>query len=297
MICHSLGVEFEFASLVTSEQLAYTYANSGLKVTSSIGYGSSTPPGYDALIEYDRAFRQPPKDCPAHRNMLEAKTRVLSEDEWKPIVRVLLDGIVRSGAKLDTRAVFHLTLGLPGAAYEPRIIRNLMEIVYQYEEVIYALVEPISAMYNMSSVPILGRAMTALRLADDQSIPGAVASWGRVRGLNITNACDSTNPRIEIRYHHGTLDYERITAWKSMWCGILDVAYSDIEVTVKRPRIPNLSALDDLLEIAGVSNHEAILFRQDYRPNEKYRLSGNVIAERFLRGNGIRLPVTEQTGV
>jgi hypothetical protein len=138
----------------------------------------------------------------------------LTYDEWENLVPKALDICRYMGARVNKSCGHHVHLALdevharrPG----PKVIRSLFNIVRRFEPVIFGLVAP-SRRTSQFTRPLPDRSRLFHDCHNIRSFRQAVGRWERYYGLNLVNALAS-EPHVEFRYHHGTLEVEKARHW------------------------------------------------------------------------------------
>jgi hypothetical protein len=215
-----IGVEYEMtvplvgngSGMDVQRTLANVLTANGIRAIAR-GYSHElVPDGVDVAVEYDSSVVGERKWQGVTWFAVEIKTRILSGiDDWERIVPKMLDIASYMGARVNASCGHHVHVSLPEVIERPKVVRSLTSLVARIEPIIYGLVAPSRRQSTYccplgSDVPQFKRCKTL----DDLS--SSLSGWSRYRGLNLTNAA-STAPRVEYRYHHGTLDVDKARHW------------------------------------------------------------------------------------
>ncbi len=167
--------------------------------------------GVDVGVEYDSSIRGEQRFQGIQWFSIEIKTRVLEGiNDWETVIPKTLEICKYMGARTNKSCGFHIHLDLLEVHNKPTIIKSLFNLFCRYEPVIYGLVAP-SRTDNNYAQAIAPEQATMLRgCRSVRSFRRGLMSWHEKSGLNLTllflDRLLAEHPRIEIRYHHGTLD-------------------------------------------------------------------------------------------
>lgn len=228
-----LGVEYEMTvPLVgrgSGQDVQQTLANvltaNGLSAVAR-GYSHEPlPSGVDFGVEYDSSVHGESQYSGIEWFPIELKTRILNYDEWEALVPKALDICRYMGARVNRSCGHHVHVALdevhsrrPG----PRVVRSLYNVVHRFEPVIFSLVAP-SRCTSRFAQPLPNRSRLFHSCHGIRSFRQTVSRWDRFYGLNLTNALGS-NPHVEFRHHHGTLDSEKARHWLRLCMRLIDHA-------------------------------------------------------------------------
>ena len=170
------------------------------------------PPGTDFAVEFDSSVQGETQYAGISWFPIEIKTRVLSGyDDWERLVPKMLELVRYLGARVNPSCGHHVHLSFPEVQDDPTAIRSLFNLVKRVEPVVYGLIAP-SRRTSGYCQPIPDEAKLLHRCRTVQCYKRALAHWNRRTGLNLTHLFDPA-PRIEFRWHHGTLDAEKARHW------------------------------------------------------------------------------------
>lgn len=176
------------------------------------GYSHAPLPfNVDVGVEYDSSIQGENRYAGISWCSVEVKTRILNGiDDWETVVPKMLDVARYMGARVNHSTGHHIHVALPEAIDQPRVIRSITNLVERIEPVIFGLVAPSrrrsSYCTPMGELPDLKACKT---LNDYQQF---LIGASRHNGLNLTHLTE-TAPRIEFRYHQGTLDPNKARHW------------------------------------------------------------------------------------
>jgi hypothetical protein len=177
------------------------------------GYSHEPVPATaDVCVEYDSSVQGETRYAGITWHSVEIKTRILNGiDDWERVVPKMLDIARYMGARVNQSTGHHVHVSLPEVVERPRVIRSLTALVARVEPVVFGVVAP-SRRRSQYCLP-LGSALPDLSacktLADyHQRLFGV----SRYYGLNLTHVT-GTSPRVEYRWHQGTLDPAKARHW------------------------------------------------------------------------------------
>jgi len=223
-----LGCEFEMTiPLVgpengTGRDVQTTLANilsANSIPAASRGYtAKAVPEGIDIAVEYDGSIRGESRYHGIKWFPLEVKTRILNGiDEWEQIVPKTIEVCSYMGARLNASTGFHIHMEMMEALERPTVIRSLFNLFHRFEPVIYGLVAPSRSNnhYARAMPPEKAKFLHACRSTD--TLCRQIPQLHCKNGLNLSHICSgrhlSSNPRVEFRYHHGTLSPIKARHW------------------------------------------------------------------------------------
>ena len=181
------------------------------------------PPGRDVVVEYDASVRGESRYRGIRWQNIELKTRILNGmDDWEAVVPKALAICKYLGGRVNSSTGHHVHVELAEATHDPVVIRSLYNTIHRYEPLIFGLVAP-SRLRNSYSMPLPDRPG---HLAQCRSLPCFRRSLGglsRQHGVNWTHLW-SAEPRIEYRYHGGTLDVDKARHWARFLIRLTDHA-------------------------------------------------------------------------
>jgi hypothetical protein len=192
--------------------LAAVLTANGLRAVAR-GYSHDPlPPNTDLAVEYDSSVQGETRYHGVTWHAVEIKTRILNGiDDWERIVPPCLDIAKYMGARVNGSTGHHVHLSLPEAAERPKTIRSLTAVVGRIEPVIYGLLAP-SRRQNQYCCPLAGRLPDLRPCKRVEDYRQCLSGISRYYGLNLTRVTEDA-PRIEYRYHQGTLDPAKARHW------------------------------------------------------------------------------------
>ena len=215
-----LGVEFEFAipQIGTGEAsdvrriLADILNQNGVSAVARQYSHGLLPPGRDVAIEYDASVRGESRYRGIRWQNIELKTRILNGiEDWEQVVPKALAICRYLGGRVNASTGHHVHVELAEAAHDPVVIRSLYNTVHRYEPLIFGLVAP-SRLRSSYSMPLPDRPGHLARCRSLGCFRNALGSLSRQHGTNWSHVWGAA-PRIEYRYHGGTLDVEKARHW------------------------------------------------------------------------------------
>jgi len=221
-----LGCEFEHTICLTGtgtgrdvqQTLANILSANGIPAVARGYTAQAVPEGIDIAVEYDGSIRGESRFQGIKWFPVEIKTKILNGiDEWEHIVPKTLDICKYMGARVNHSTGFHIHIELMEARENPKVIRSLFNLLYRYEPVVYGLIAP-SRSNNHYARPIPPEKADFFKGCRSMtSLCQQVSRLHCKNGLNLSHICSgrhlSSNPRIEFRYHHGTLSPVKARHW------------------------------------------------------------------------------------
>ena len=283
-----LGCEFEMTVPLVGrgqgsdiqETLANVLGRNGITSIARPYDSSPLPHGVDIGVEYDSSVCGESRFEGIKWFSIEVKTRVLEGiEDWERVVPKTLEICRYLGARVNRSCGFHLHLDLPEVLEKPIIIRSLFHLLYRFEPLIFGLVAP-SRTNNDYCRAIPAERFQMLRgCRSARSCRRALQGWHEKSALNLTMLFSSNSfiryPRIEIRYHHGTLDPVKARHWTRFCLQMLQHAVNR-NCQVSPQRVPNSrKGLENLLISTGFKPNNNIYSRvcPELRDTGKYLIS------------------------
>ena len=166
----------------------------------------------DVAVEYDSSVQGESRWQGVHWFPVEIKTRILDGlDDWEAIIPKTLDIARYLGGRITPSCGHHLHLSFEEIRQDARHVRSLWNLCHRFEPVLFGLVAPSRRnnhyCHAMPSTPKLLHGANSL-----QSLRRVLAAYDRYQGLNTTHLLGSS-PRVELRYHQGTLDPVKARHW------------------------------------------------------------------------------------
>ena len=261
-----LGVEHEMAvPLVGSgggrevqETIAHVLTSNGLRAKARGYTNAPVPNGYDLAIEADSSVRGEQRFGGVSWHSVELKTRILNGiSDWESIVPKALEIAKYMGARVNRSCGYHLTIDFPEAIDKPTKIRSLFNLIHASEPFIYAILPP-SRRSNGYARPIPPERLRMLHGCRTlRSFERALANWERNRGLNLTHLF-SPSPRIEFRYHSGSLDAVKCRHWLRLINRLVEHSITRNCQASNRSVTPTVAEFDNWLMTIGLRSHSGI---------------------------------------
>jgi hypothetical protein len=180
-------------------------------------------PGHDVEVETDGSVQGNSSLAGITWIPLEVKTRILQGmGEYQRIVPKTLEILRSLNCKVNTSTGHHLHVGFPEVDDDPTVIRSLYNLVHRFEPVIYSLVAPSRRNNNFCRpLPDVSKLLHDCRTLE--CFERNLSRFDRYNGLNWCHVFTHA-PRLEFRYHGGTLDGEKAIHWARMCTQILNHA-------------------------------------------------------------------------
>ena len=232
-----LGCEFEMAVPLNGkgdgkdvqDKLARILTANGLRAISRPYSNKKLKDGIDLAIENDCSIHGESHYTSMTYVPIEAKTRILNGmDDLEKIVPDTLNICREIGATVNKTCGFHVHIELKEVKRKPSIIRSLFNLFHRFEPVIYGFVDP-NRSDNDNACPIPASWSGMLqKCCSVRNHFAALVDWPCASGLNLTHlfrgSTFSKEPRIEIRYHQGTLSPEEVRHWVRFCLRLIDHA-------------------------------------------------------------------------
>lgn len=276
-----LGVEFEFAIPqigVGSDgdvrrALAEILSQNGVAAVAREYSHHPVPPGRDVAVEYDASIRGESRFRGIRWHQIELKTRVLNGiDEWEQIVPKALEICRYLGGRVNSSTGHHIHIELAEASADPTVIRSLYNAVHRYEPLIFGVVAP-SRVRSNYSVPLPNRPSHLARCRSMTCFQRSMAGLSRRHAVNWTHLWLG-EPRIEYRYHGGTLDVEKARHWARFMLRLTDHACMRRCKAAKAPLESSRDNLDKMLTTLGLKVNSRVYAKvaPELRETGKYLL-------------------------
>lgn len=226
-----LGCEWEFAlpqlTSADSSDVRRVFAEiltaNGLPAVAR-GYSHApVPPGIDFCIEYDASVAGPSDIRGLKWATVEMKTRILTGmDDWERIVPKALAIARYLGGRVHASCGHHVHVELTEVRRDPTVIRSLVNVVQRYESIIHGLLAP-SRRNNNYAQKLPVKTGIAAKCGTLDQFRQALGSIPRNSGLNLTHLFGDS-PRVEFRWHQGTLDEAKARHWARFLLRLTDHA-------------------------------------------------------------------------
>ena len=215
-----LGCEFEMtvprigsgSGNDVQQSIARCLSANGVRAVARSYQHSPVPDRCDVAVEYDSSVRGESRFQGVSWHAIEVKTRILNGvPDWEAVVPRTLEICRYLGARVNRSCGHHIHVSYPEARDRPTTIRSLYNLMHRFEPVIYGLVAP-SRRENGYARALENRARLLHGCRSMTSFRRALNGWNRQSGLNLTHLFEP-EPRIEFRYHQGTLDANKARHW------------------------------------------------------------------------------------
>ena len=295
-----IGVEHEAAvALIGSggrrevqETVANVLTANEIKAKARGYMHAPVPYGFDVTVEYDASVQGESRYQGITWHSLELKSKILNGlYDWESIIPKALTIINYLGGKINPTTGYHVHLDFPEAVENPRKIRSLFNLIHRFEPLIYSLVAP-SRRQNRYVRPIRAEASRKLHHCRTlRCFRMALADGSREDGLNLTHVFD-TIPRIEFRWHHGTLDPEKARHWLRFLNRLLEHSVTRNCQAAKRQVKPSMPAFDNFLMTIGFRSNSGIYTKVA----PELRETGKYLRRRFKHFNRDLVAPSGQNG-
>ncbi|QNN21762.1 hypothetical protein HED60_05575 [Planctomycetales bacterium ZRK34] len=275
-----MGCEFEMTIPLVGtgsgsdvqRMLAEILTANGIRAVSRSYQHNPVPHGVDVAVEYDSSIRGESRWQGIVWQAVELKTKILSGvDDWERVVPRTLEIARYMGARVNRSCGHHVHIDLPEAASRMSVIRSLYNLVHKYEPIIYGVVAP-SRRQNGYARSMTDHPRLLHGCQKFQDYMDVLHRWDRHHGLNLTHALAS-EPRIEFRYHAGTLDVAKARHWMRLLNRLVEHAVSrncQAGAQVENSR----KAFDAFRSTVGLRSHPGIYGKvsPELRETSKYLL-------------------------
>jgi hypothetical protein len=144
--------------------------------------------------------------------------------EYERIVPKTLEILRALNCKVNSSTGHHIHIGFQEVNADPRIIRSLYNLIHRFEIVIFSLVSASRRSNSYCrSLPDVSKMLHPCRKLPCFQV--ALGHFERYQALNWSNLFnDDGAPRVEFRYHQGTLDAVKAVHWARFCTQILNHA-------------------------------------------------------------------------
>ena len=289
-----LGCEFEMTvPLVgsgTGTDVQNTLANvltaNGLLSTARSYSHSRLAEPVELAVEYDSSIRGESLYSGITWHSVELKTNILNGlDDFERIVPKALSICSYMGARVNKSTGFHLHIGLPEVVQKPTVLKSLVNLFYRFEPVIYGLVAPSRSNNAYTMALDFDTVKQLQKCRAVSSFRTRLLNWNRKTGINLTHVFSgsySSGPRIEFRYHQGTLAVEKARHWVRFILQMVEHGcMRSCHHSVKQ--VPNTrQGLEKLLVSCGFKVNSRVYSRV----SPELRETGRFLIQRWKRFNG-----------
>ena len=247
------------------------------------GYSQSPlPPGVDLGVEYDSSVQGQSQWNGVTWFPIEIKTRILNLAEWESIVPKTLQMCSYLGARVNHTTGHHVHLGFNEIKADPRNLRSVYNLFLRYEPVIFGLVSPSRRTMGYSRPLPFNPGLFQGCRSRSQFIQRINSSpLERRSGLNLIHV-GGESPRIEFRYHHGSLNPEKTRFWLRFLMQMLQHAVTRSCHTPRKQIVNDRAGIEKLLVSCGFKPNSGIY--QKVCP--ELRETGKWLLSRWKHFNG-----------
>ena len=261
------------------ENLAALFNANGLSAEAR-GY-SHLPVNTDWAIETDSSLNF--ADCP-YRGVnvasLEIKTRILRDlADFQTVVPKALELLRFTACHVNTSTSMHQHISIPEIRENPSIIRNLYNLIYKYQYVLFGLC-PHSRLASQYCQPLEPPSPALRRARSLSQFRRAMAPWDRYKVVNFTHIFEDM-PRVEFRLWSSTLNPIKALNTARLACGLIDHAVRRSVQSVE-PLRNDRRSLESLLVSTGFKVNSGIYSKV----SPDLRETGRWILRRWFEFNG-----------
>lgn len=231
------------------------------------------PEGMDVAVESDASIRGESRYRGVAWHSVEVKTRILGGvEDWERVVPPMLAICAYMGARVNRSCGHHLHIAFPEARQRPTSIRSLYNLMHRFEPVVYGLVAP-SRRHSGYAAAMPDRARLLHGCRSLRCFQRALGHWQRTCGLNLTHLFEP-QPRIEFRYHQGTLDAEKARHWMHLVNRLVEHAVTRNCQAARQQVSNDRKGLDALRYTVGLRSNAGIYAKvaPELRQTSKYLL-------------------------
>ena len=276
-----IGAEFEFtiprigsgSGTDVQRSIAECLSANGVRAIARSYQSTPVPVGCDVAVEYDGSVRGESRYSGIHWHSIEVKSRILNGiDDWERVIPQTLAICSYMGARVNRSCGHHVHVDFPEARERPTVIRSLYNVIHRFEPVIYSLVAP-SRRSNGYAQPMPDRTRLLHGCRSLRCFQRALSHWDRRCGLNLTHVFEE-EPRVEFRYHHGTLCVEKARHWRNLVLRLVDHATTRSCQAARQQVAPDRQGLDAFRYTIGLRSNQGIYSKvdADLRQTSKYLL-------------------------
>ena len=260
-----IGAEFEMCVPLVGrgngndvqQTLADVLTANGIRAVARSYQHTPVPDGVDVAVEHDGTVRGESRYLGIAWHSVEVKTRILEGvDDWERIVPAMLGICSYMGARVNRSCGHHVHVDFPEAREKPTVIRSLYNVMHRFEPVIYSLVAP-SRRSNGYAQPMPDRTRLLHGCRSLRCFKRALAHWHRRCGLNLTHVFEPA-PRVEFRYHHGTLSAEKARHWMRLLNRLVEHSVTRSCQAAKEQVQPDRKGLDAFRYTVGLRSNAGI---------------------------------------
>ena len=256
------------------------------------GYDHSLlPPGVDVAVEYDSSVQGESRYAGITWLPIEVKTRVLNGiDDWERVVPATLEVCRYLGARVNASTGHHLHLSFDEFTGNPRIVRSLWNLIHRFEPVIFGCLAP-SRRHSRYCRPLPPTAKVLHGANSIDSLRRILSQYDRYNALNLTHVFDAA-PRIELRYHQGTLDATKARHWLRFCLQLVQHAATRNCQAARLPLPNDRKGLEKLLVTCGFKINTRVY--AEVAP--ELRQTGRYLMRRWKTFNPAVSPASHQQG-
>lgn len=233
---------------------------------------SHAPIPTDLAIEYDTSVNPTSPYQGIAFEKIEMKTRPITIEEWDRIVPKALEIVRYLGGRCNASTGHHVHVGVEEVKERPVVIRSLYNAAHRYEPLIFGLIAPSRAASSYCH-RMEDRSNLLARCKSLDCFRRALAGWDRCHGLNLTHLCGD-GPRVEFRYHQGTLDADKSRHWRNLCLRLVDHACTRTCKAADKQLANDRAGLERMLVSLGLKPNSRVYAKvaPELRATGKYLL-------------------------
>ena len=256
------------------------------------GYDHSLlPPGVDVAVEYDTSVQGESRYAGITWLPVEIKTRVLNGvEDWERVVPRTLEIAKYLGARVNASTGHHLHLSLDEFTANPRVVRSLWNLMHRIEPVVFGFLAP-SRRHSRYCRPLPPTSKVLHGANGVEALRRVLSQYDRYNALNLTHVFDAT-PRIELRYHQGTLDAAKARHWLRFCLQIVQHAVTRNCQAARLQLNNDRKGLEKLLVTTGLKVNTRVYGKVA----PELRQTGRYLLKRWKAFNPTASPASRQHG-
>ncbi len=240
---------------------------------------SHAPVTTDLAVEWDSSVEPTSPYRGIGFERIELKTRPITVEEWDRIVPKALEICRYLGGRCNASTGHHVHVGLEEVKTNATVIRSIYNCVHRYESLIFGLIAPSRADSSYCHrMPDRSKLLHGCKHLE--CFRRALSSWDRCHGLNLTHLFGD-GPRIECRWHQGTLDTDKSRHWRNLCLRLVDHACARVCKAADQQLGNDRQGLDKMLCTLGFRPNSRVYSKV----SPELRATGKYLLERWKHFN------------
>lgn len=256
----TMGAEFECAVplvgsgnlLDVQRQISGILSANGIRANFR-GYSHAPVLDCDIMVETDSSVHGDGRIAGITWIPLEVKTRIMHGlADYMQIVPKTLEILRALNCRVNASTGHHLHIGIQEINSDPTIIRSLYNLIHRIEPSLYMVVSP-SRRSSSYSRPLPDVSKLLHKCHKLECFERALSHLERYQGLNWHGLFLSDGaPRVEYRYHGGTLDTTKALHWARLCTQIINHACARSCQAASKQLPPTKEGLRKMLTTIGL---------------------------------------------